>query len=132
MAGKPRTIDEYLARLSPEKRAALQDLRGIIASAVPEAEECISYGLPAFRFNEKMLVWFGAAAKHCALYPGAYPLSAHQAALKGYDTSKGTIRFQADRPLPPGLVRKLLKARIAEMAARQRGPAKGAKRRPPR
>ncbi len=114
MSRKPRTIDEYLAPLSDEKRAALQKLRRAIKSVVPEAEECISYQIPAFRLRGRMLVAFGAAANHCAFYPGAYPIRAHKNDLKTYDTSKGTIRFQADRPLPAALVRKLVKARVAE------------------
>lgn len=117
MSGKPQTIDEYLALLSDEKRAALQKLRTAIKSAVPEAEECISYQVPAFRLRGRMLVAFGAAANHCAFYPGAYPVKAHKDDLKAYDTSKGTIRFQADRPLPATLVRRLVKARIEEKAA---------------
>ena len=116
MSGKAHTIDEYLAALSDDKRAALQKLRRAIRSAVPEAEECISYQIPAFRLHGKMLVAFGAAAKHCAFYPGAFPIRAHKNELKAYDTSKGTIRYQADKPLSATLVRKLVKARIAERA----------------
>ena len=124
-----RTIDEYLAGVSADKRAALQKLRRAIKSAVPEAEECISYQVPAFRLRGRMLVAFGAAANHCAFYPGSYPVGTHKAELKGYDTSKGTIRFQADRPLPATLVRKLVKARIAQHAARQPAAVGSAKRR---
>ena len=114
MSGKPRTIDEYLAPLSDEKKAALQKLRAAIRSVVPGAEECISYQVPTFRLDGRMLVSFGAAANHCAFYPGAYPLKALEAELEAYDTSKGTLRFPPDRPLPAALVRKLVKARIAE------------------
>ena len=114
---KPRTIDEYLAPLSADKRAALQRLRGIIRAAVPAAEECISYGLPTFRLDGKSIVSFGAAAHHCAMY-GA--MDSHMAELKAFDTSKGTIRFQPDDPLPATLVRKLVKARIARNAAQRR------------
>lgn len=114
MAGKPQTIDEYLAALSDDKRAALERLRKIIRSAAPKAEECISYQVPTFRQNGP-LVGFGAAAKHCAFYlMSASTIAAHKDELKDYDTSKGTIRFQADKPLPAALVRKLVKARIAE------------------
>jgi uncharacterized protein YdhG (YjbR/CyaY superfamily) len=116
MAAKPQTIDEYLAPLSAEQRAALEQLRRAISSAAPKAEECISYGIPAFRLGGKMLVAFGAAAKHCAFYPGAFPIEAHKDELEAYDTSKGTIRFPAKSPLPAALVRKLVKARIAERA----------------
>jgi uncharacterized protein YdhG (YjbR/CyaY superfamily) len=116
MTAKPQTIDEYLAPLSNEKRAALEKLRRAIKSAAPKAEECISYQIPTFRLGGRMLVSFGAAANHCAFYPGAFPVEAHKHELKAYDTSKGTIRFPADRPLPATLVKKLVKARIAERA----------------
>ena len=119
MKSKPKTIDEYLAPLSNEKRAALEKLRRAIKSAAPKAEECISYQIPAFRLGGRMLVAFGAAANHCAFYPGAFPVEAHKDELKAYDTSKGTIRFQADSPLPVTLVRKLVKTRIAEKAAQR-------------
>jgi uncharacterized protein YdhG (YjbR/CyaY superfamily) len=117
MSAKPQTIDEYLAPLSNEKRAALETLRRAIKSAAPKAEECISYQIPAFRLAGRMLVAFGAAANHCAFYPGSCPVEAHKDELKAYDTSKGTIRFQADSPLPATLVRKLVKTRIAEHTA---------------
>jgi uncharacterized protein YdhG (YjbR/CyaY superfamily) len=112
---KPQTIDEYLAGVAGDQRVALEKLRRIIQAVAPRAEECIRYQLPAFRLDGKMLVAFGATAKHCALYPlSASTVAAHQDELKDYDTSKGTIRFSADRPLPAALVRKLVKARIAE------------------
>lgn len=115
MKNKPATIDEYLAALSDEQRAALEKLRKAIKAAAPIAEECISYSLPAFRLKRKMLVAFGARANHCAFYPmSSLTIAAHQEELKAYDTSKGTIRFPADKPLPAALVRKLVKARIAE------------------
>jgi uncharacterized protein YdhG (YjbR/CyaY superfamily) len=119
MAAKPKTIDEYLAALSDDKRAALEKLRKTIKAAAPGAEECISYQLAAFRQNG-MLVAFGATANHCAFYlMSSSTVEAHQDDLKDYDTSKGTIRFQADKPLPVALVRKLVKARIAENATRR-------------
>jgi uncharacterized protein YdhG (YjbR/CyaY superfamily) len=114
MGGKPRTIDEYLAVLSNDKQAALEKLRKTIRSAAPKAEECISYQIPAYRQNG-MLVGFGATTKHCAFYlMSSSTVKAHKDELKNYDTSKGTVRFQADNPLPAALVRKLVKARIAE------------------
>ena len=118
MAAKPNTIDEYLAALSEDKRAALEKLRKTIRAAAPKAEECISYQLAAFRQNG-MLVAFGATANHCAFYlMSSSTVEAHKDELKDYDTSKGTIRFQADKPLPVALVRKLVKARIAENMGR--------------
>ena len=119
MAGKPKTIDEYLTALSADKRAALEKLRKTIRTAAPKAEECISYGLAAFRLDGKPLVAFGATANHCAFYlMSSSTVEAHKDELKDYDTSKGTIRFQADKPLPVALVRKLVKARIAENMGR--------------
>jgi len=119
MVGKHKTIDEYLAALSDDKRAALERLRKSIKSAAPKAEECISYQLPAFRLNGNLLVGFGASANHCAFYPmSGLTVAAHKNELKSYETSKGTIRFQANKPLPASLVRKLVKARIAENEVR--------------
>jgi uncharacterized protein YdhG (YjbR/CyaY superfamily) len=121
-ASKPRTIDEYLAALSDDKRAALEKLRKTIRAAAPKAEECISYQLAAFRQNG-MLVAFGATANHCAFYPmSSSTVEAYKDELKDYDTSKGTIRFPADKPLPVALVRKLVKARIAENGGAQKRP----------
>lgn len=120
---KAKTIDEYLAALSDDKRAALQQLRKNILAAVPRAEECISYRLPAFRLDGRMLVWFGATANHCAFYPGAV-VEDYKDELGDYGTSKGTIRFQPGNPLPATLVRKLVKARIAKSAAAVRSPRK--------
>lgn len=123
MKEKHRSIDEYLAALSDDKRAALERLRKTIQAAAPDAEECISYQLPAFRLNGA-LVAFGASARHCAFYPmSPAVMEAHKDEIIGYDTSKGTIRFPPDRPLPAALVRKLVRARIAENAGR-RGNAK--------
>lgn len=117
---KPKTIDEYLAALSDDKRAALEKLRKTIRAIAPQAEECISYQLAAFRQNG-LLVAFGATANHCAFYlMSSSTVEAHKDELKDYDTSKGTIRFPADKPLPVALVRKLVKARIAENAGHRR------------
>ena len=116
---KARTIDEYLAALSDDKRIALERLRQAIRAAAPDAEECISYQLPAFR-QHGMLVAFGATSSRCAFYlMSSTTVEAHQDALERYDTSKGTIRFPADKPLPVALVRKLVKARIAENLGRR-------------
>jgi uncharacterized protein YdhG (YjbR/CyaY superfamily) len=118
MAAKPKTIDDDLAGLSGDQRAALEQLRETIRAVAPEAEECISYQLPAFRLDGP-LVAFGATANHCAFYVmSGSTLEAYQDDLQGYETSKGTIRFQPDAPLPATLVRKLVKARIAENAGR--------------
>jgi uncharacterized protein YdhG (YjbR/CyaY superfamily) len=118
MPAKFKTIDEYLATVDADKRAALQKLRKAIQSIAPKSEECFSYGLPAFRLNGKPIAAFAAAAKHCAYYPmSGSVIAALKEELKDYETSKGAIRFQADKPLPATLVRKLLKARLAEITS---------------
>lgn len=115
-------IDEYLASRPEDQRAALEKLRETIRSAAPKAEECISYRLPAFRLNGRSLVAFGATKRHCAFYPMSSTIVAdHQDELKDFDTSKGTIRFQPDKLLPVSLVRKIVRARIAENEAPDQG-----------
>jgi uncharacterized protein YdhG (YjbR/CyaY superfamily) len=110
----PKSIDEYLAAVrEDDHRAALEKLRKQIRTAAPKAEECISYQMPAFRQNG-MLVWFGDASKHCAFYPGSSAIEAHKDELKNYELSKGTIRFQPNKPLPAALIRKIVKERLAE------------------
>jgi uncharacterized protein YdhG (YjbR/CyaY superfamily) len=116
---KPKTIDEYLAGVDADHRGALQKLRETIHTVAPTAEECISYGIPAFRLNGRSLVFFGAWANHCALYPGSSAtLKKFRNELSDFQTSKGTLRFSPDKPMPVALVKKLLKARIAENNAR--------------
>jgi len=107
--------------LPRDQRVALEKLRQTIRTLVPKAEECTIYGLAAFRLDGQPLVAFGASAKHCAFYPmSGSTVAALEDELADYDTSKGTIRFQPDHPLPPSLVRKLVKARIAENAERRK------------
>jgi uncharacterized protein YdhG (YjbR/CyaY superfamily) len=116
---RPATVDEYLAGVpDDDKRAALQKLRKTIKAALPRAEECISYGMPAFRYDGRVIAWYAAAKNHCSYYPGGIPASCKDDVAK-YETSKGTIRFQPDKSLPATLVKKLLKARIAANAARR-------------
>ncbi len=115
MKSKPGTIDEYLAGVSPNQRVALEKLRKTIHSAAPTAEECISYGIPAFRLNGRSLVFFGAWVNHCSFYPGSSrTLKKFQKNLKDFEITQGTIRFLPDKPLSPTLVKRLVKARIAE------------------
>lgn len=89
------------------------------ARATPKAEECIAYQIPTFRLGGRVLVSFGAWTTHCAFYAGSSPMEVHKYELKAYDTSKGTIRFLADKPLPATLVRKLVKTQIAARGARR-------------
>ncbi|PIB95480.1 iron chaperone [Caulobacter sp. X] len=109
------SVDDYLSKLPADQRAALEVLRGQIRALAPEATEAISYGLPTFKLNGN-LVHFGAAAKHCAFYPGAV-VTQFQDRLKGFETAKGTIRFQPDAPLPPDLIADIVRHRVAQNAA---------------
>lgn len=114
---RPETIDEYLAGVAPEQRAALETLRGQIGGAAPGAEECVSYGQPAFR-KGRVVCGFGATKKHCALYLFSdTTLDAFVDELAGFSVSKGTVRFQPESPIPAPLVKKLVKARLAENLA---------------
>jgi uncharacterized protein YdhG (YjbR/CyaY superfamily) len=115
MKSKPRTIDEYLVGVNADQRVALEKLRKTIRAAAPEVEECISYGIPAFRLNGRSLVFFGAWANHCSFYPGSSrTLKKFRNDLTGFQIAKGTIRFSPSKTLPVTLVRRLVKARIAE------------------
>jgi uncharacterized protein YdhG (YjbR/CyaY superfamily) len=115
--GPATTIDEYLARVEPEQRAALEAVRQVIRRAAPKAEEVITYGIPAFRQNG-FLIGFAASARHCSLHPmNNHTVADFATDLAGYSTSTGTIRFTPDKALPAGLVRRIVKARIAENEA---------------
>ena len=96
-------------------------MRAAVRSAVPpEATETISYRIPAFKYNKGVLVWFAAFSDHCSLFPTAAVIEAFKSELKGFSTSKGTIQFPTDKPLPTALVKKLVKARITQIESKKR------------
>jgi uncharacterized protein YdhG (YjbR/CyaY superfamily) len=118
--GVPRNVDEYLARVPEPARSTLNRIRAVIRSAVPPAAtETISYGMPAFRYKE-VLVWFAAFSDHCSLFPTASVIEAFKKELQGFYTSKGTIHFPTDKPLPAALIKKLVKARVAQVEGKKR------------
>lgn len=116
-AAKPATTDEYISRFSEETQEALQQMRTIIKKAAPDAEEVISYAMPAYRLHG-MLVWFAAHATHVGFYPRASGIEVFAKELAPYKVSKGTVQFPLDRPLPAALITKMVKYRVKENMAR--------------
>lgn len=115
----PKNVDEYIAGFPEPARSALNKMRAAIRSAVPaEATETISYRIPAFR-HEKVLVWFAAFSDHCSLFPTAAVIEEFQDELKGFSTSKGTIHFPLEKPVPVALIKKIVKARVAQSEGRK-------------
>jgi uncharacterized protein YdhG (YjbR/CyaY superfamily) len=110
----PKTVDEYLAGVPEPARSTLNRVRAVIRSAVPpDATEAISYGIPAVKYKG-VLLWFAAFSDHCSLFPTAAVIKVLKNELKDFHTSKGTIHFPVDKPLPAALVKKMVKARLAE------------------
>jgi uncharacterized protein YdhG (YjbR/CyaY superfamily) len=115
----PKTVEEYFARVPEPARSNLSKIRTVIRSAVPPAAtETISYGIPAFR-HKKVLVWFAAFSEHCSLFPTASVIEQFKKELKGFSTSKGTIHLPVDKPIPTALIRKLVKARVAQIEGKE-------------
>ncbi len=121
----PKTVGEYIHKLPPAARRAMQQMRAAISSAVPrDTEEFISYGVPAFR-RGRVLVWFAAFSAHCSLFPTASVVSAFKKELEGFTISKGTVRFPLDKPLPIALIKRIVKARVAQVESGQRERRRG-------
>ena len=104
------TVDEYIAHFPENTQEILVEIRQTIKAAVPEAKEKISYGIPTFTLNVKNLVHFGGYDHHIGLYPGSAPISEFARDLEGYKTSKGTVQFPLDKPIPYDLIEKITKA----------------------
>ena len=116
----PKDIDEYLEHRSSEDQRLLRQMRATIGNVAPDAEEKISYGIPTFRYYGG-LIGYAAFSKHCSLFPMSMAvIAAFKNELQGFHTSKGTIQFPQDKPLPAALLKKLVKARIAQNEERWR------------
>jgi len=124
----PRSIDEYLAHVPADKRAVLQALRKTVRAAAPQAEEVISYRMPAFR-HHGILVYFAAFEDHCSFFPGSVVTQRKFVAeLRPFAAGKGTVHFTPEHPLPADLVERIVKARVVENEARERAKAHPTKR----
>ena len=120
-ASGPTSVDEYLATVPESARHNFDALRETIRSVLPaEATETISYMIPAIKHDE-ILVWFAAFSSHCSLFPSAAVIEAFKKELKDFKTSKGTVQFPIDKPLPIALIKKLVKARVAQSKSKKRG-----------
>jgi uncharacterized protein YdhG (YjbR/CyaY superfamily) len=114
--GHPDTVAEYIARVPQPTRSLITKMRATIRSAVPrEATEVISYGIPAFRSDKGVLVWYAAFSDHLSLFPTASVIEAFKDDLRAFSTSKGTIQFPTNKPLPITLIKKIVKARASQL-----------------
>ena len=118
-AAPAKTVDEYLETFSPMVRKTLQQLRQTIKAAAPKADEEISYMMPAYKYLG-VLVYFAAYKNHIGFYPTAGGIKAFQKELSAYEGSKGTVRFPIDKPLPFGLISKIVKFRVKENEAKKK------------
>ena len=117
---KHGTVDDYIWAAEEPARGTLMKIREIIRSAAPaEATEVISYGIPAFRYHH-VLIWYAAFADHCGLFPTAAVIEQFSAELAKFSVSKGTIRFPVDKPPSAALIRKMVKARVAQIEAKKK------------
>jgi uncharacterized protein YdhG (YjbR/CyaY superfamily) len=110
---KIQTVDEYISSFSPDIQGILEEIRETIRESAPEAEETISYGMPTFRLKGN-LVHFAAYKNHIGFYPTPSAIKAFKEELSHYNTSKGTVQFPLDEPVPLDLVRKMVLFRVQE------------------
>lgn len=116
-----KNFADYAAGVPEPARSALNKMRDAIRAAAPrEATEAISYGIPVFKSKKGVLVWFAAFSSHCSLFPTASVIEAFREELKGFSTSKGTIHFPIDKPLPVSLIKKIVKARVDDSESKKR------------
>lgn len=117
------TFDDYLASLPEPQRAELERLRQVVRETVPGVEEGVSYGMPAFRYNQRPLLGFRASKNHLSVFPfSPEAVDAARGALAGFELSKGTVRFTPDKPIPDAAVEQLLRHRLQEIEGGERDP----------
>lgn len=111
-------VDEYLAKLDPAQQKELGRVREIVRQAVPDADEVITYGIPGFKYKGKYLFAYAGFKNHMSVFPGATPVASTKAKLKGYKTSKGTVQFTLDKPLPETVIKEMLATRVQEISSK--------------
>jgi uncharacterized protein YdhG (YjbR/CyaY superfamily) len=121
---KPANIDMYIADFPKETQVLLEELRATIKKAAPDAEEIISYGMPAFKFNKRILVYFAGHKNHIGFYPGASGIEAYKNEISAYKWAKGTVQFPLDRPLPLELITKMVNFKVIENTQRSKSKKK--------
>ena len=121
---KAGSIDEYISAFPRDTQDKLNALRNVIKDSAPGAQEAISYSMPAFKLNGRVLVYFAAFRSHIGFFPTASGVAEFKKELAGYETSKGTIRLPLDKPLPLGLVKRIVKFRVRENLEKAQGKRK--------
>ena len=111
----PAIIDRYIADLEPAQQAALREVRETVIALDPGIEEALSYGMPAFRYHDRMVLWYMGAKAHCSLFPTAAVIDAHRADLEGFRLSKGTIQFTPDNRVSKSLLERMVRDRMARI-----------------
>lgn len=124
---KFETVDDYISALPPNVRVILEDVRNAIQQAAPQAEEVISYSMPAFKLNG-IVVWYAACKEHIGFYPSSSPIKVFKKELLNYKTSKGAIQFPMKQEIPKALIKKIVKFRIEENLAKAMAMAKKKKK----
>lgn len=122
-ASTPKNVDEYIALFSPDVQALLQKIRSTVQRAVPEAQETISYRIPAFKFHG-IVVYFAAFKKHIGLYPPVRGDAKLEKSVAPYAGEKGNLKFPLDRPIPYSLIEKIVKLRVKQNLSKTRTPRK--------
>ncbi|MBI5402636.1 MAG: DUF1801 domain-containing protein [Ignavibacteriae bacterium] len=124
MENKAKSVKEYIRKLPIKSRKFIKDLTDLIKKSAPEAEEYISYGMPAYKLSGRILIYCAAFKNHYSLFPGPSVINELKSELKEYETSKGTIKFSFERPIPKRLISKIIAYKVELNISRTNKPNK--------